>query len=388
MRQDLNVLFSEAFRRSIEENLGRDPMKIALDRGISDAGLVASQVKYLRRAERKLPSYYAARCIIPPRAFEQSSSEETATRKNYSGRLCIDLTCGLGVDSLFLSKNFDKVISIERDPELAAVARENYRRLGAENIEVVNSSAEEFLAGFDGRADLIYADPDRRNADGKKMVRMEDCSPDILLLMPRIKAISPRLVVKLSPMFDVGEVFRVFGPRVCAEAVSLDGECKEVIAEVSEEIAAPVVRAAAIGMGEAEYPFEEWNQTVPAFEPGRYRWLVVPDVALQKARIARRYFSERIDWIDSDNGYGFAAEKPQNILGKVFEIASFEPFDPKGLKRRLKSEGVKNIDIMKRNFPLAAADIARQLGVREGGALKTAFTKADGKLWQITLCDS
>lgn len=383
---EIEKLLSENLHRSVEENLGRDPVAVALDRRIADAALVASQVKYLGRAHSKLPSYYAARCVIPPLAFEQSSGEEAAARKDYGGgALCIDLTCGLGVDSLFLSRKFDRVVSVERNPELAAIARENFRRLGAGNIEVIDSSAEEFLARFDGRADLIYADPDRRNAAGKKMVCIGDCSPDVLSLMPRVRQVSPRLVVKLSPLFDVDEVFRVFGNGVRVEVVSAGGECKEVVAEVSESISAPTVAAVAIGLGEAEYPFEEWESGPQNFAPERCRWLTVPDVSLRKSRLARRYFAGRIDYIESDTGFGFSAANPGDIIGRAFAIESVEPFDPKDLKRRLKSEGVKSIDIMKRDFPMPADDIARQLGVKQGGSQTIAFTRAGGKLWQIYL---
>lgn len=382
--KDTDILFSDEFRRSVENNLGRDPVRIALDKKLSHAALVASQVKYLRRAERKLPSYHAARCIIPPLAFEQSSSEETAAWKDFSGELCIDLTCGLGVDSFFLSKKFRRVVAVERNPELATIARENFRRLGAANIEVVNASAEEFLDGFGGGADLIYADPDRRNTEGCKMVRIGDCSPDITALMPRIKAASRRLVVKLSPLFDVNEVFRVFGPHTRAEVVSAGGECKEVVAETADDIETPSVRAVAVGTGEVEYPFGDgWTAPDKKFTPERYRWLVVPDVSLQKARLAQRYFAEHMDWIGSENGYGFSAGRPESVMGKSFGISSIEPFDPKGLKRRLKGAGVRSVDIMKRDFPLSAADIARQLGVREGGLETIAFTQAAGRLWQI-----
>lgn len=388
MMNDLDILFNDEFRRSVEENLNRDPMRIALDRRVSHAALVTSQVKYLRRAERKLPSYYAARCVLPPLAFEQSSSEETAARKNYSGRLAIDLTCGLGVDSFYLAKRFENVVAIERDPELAVIAQENFRRLGAHNIEVVNASAEEFLMGFNIPADLVYADPDRRSAEGKKMVRIEDCSPDIAALLPRVRKIAPRLVVKLSPLFDVDEVFRIFGPHTRTEVVSLGGECKEIVAEISDDIPAPTVRAVAVGIGEAEYPFGD-EQVLPDsdFKPEQYRWLIVPDVALLKARLARRHFSEpgRGIYIDSDNGYAFATEKPEDAMGKVYEIAGIERFDPKTLKRRLKARGIHSIDILKRGFPIQAADLARQLAVREGGKTTIAFTKASGRLWQITL---
>jgi hypothetical protein len=408
MKIDLDILFSEEFRRTVEANLGRDPLRVALDRGVPHASAVASQVKYLARARSKLPSWYAARCIVPPLAFEQSSSEAVATATANSifarkvtqtgmGGVAIDLTCGLGVDAFCLSRRFERVTALERDPFLAAVARENFRRLGADNIEVVNTPAEEFLAG-DIRADFIYADPDRRDGGGKKMVRMEDCSPDIAGLLPRIGRLAPRLAVKLSPLFDVDEVFRIFGPHARAEVVSLAGECKEIIAEVSfDSLSAPTVRAVAIGLGEAEYLLPSVltdgqhdestlsGASARQFAPERYRYLIVPDVALQKGRLARRYFTERGVWIESNNGYGFAPEKPEGIMGRAIEIESIEPFDPKALKRRLKARGIKNIDILRRDFPLSTADIARGLGIREGGSTAIAFTRASGKLWQIIL---
>ena len=131
-------------RHTVEEQIGRDPAAIALDKRIPHAALVATQVKYLARARTKLPSYYEARCILPPLAFEQASSEACAARKSCSGNTVLDLTCGLGVDALYLSKRFREVITLERDATLAAVAEENFRRLGATNIRVINSSAEAF----------------------------------------------------------------------------------------------------------------------------------------------------------------------------------------------------------------------------------------------------
>jgi hypothetical protein len=107
-------------------------------------------------------------------------------------------------------------------------------------------------------------------------------------------------------------------------------------------------------------------------------------VALQKARLGRRHLTERGVWIDSDNGYGFSAgPPPADTLGRVVEIERIEPFDPKALKRRLKTDGIHSIDILRRDFPLASSDLARALGIRQGGTLAIAFTRAAGRLWQI-----
>ena len=125
--QDVELLCSEEVRRAIDENIERDPNAVALDRRVPYAQLVATQVKYLQRARRKLPHLYEARCIIPPRAFEQSSSKESAERKAIKGDSLLDLSCGLGIDVIAASRNFRRVVTVERDEVLGAVVRHNLR---------------------------------------------------------------------------------------------------------------------------------------------------------------------------------------------------------------------------------------------------------------------
>ena len=76
--EQYRLLLTPEVRHTVEEQIGRDPAAIALDKRIPHAALVATQVKYLARARTKLPSYYEARCILPPLAFEQASSEACA----------------------------------------------------------------------------------------------------------------------------------------------------------------------------------------------------------------------------------------------------------------------------------------------------------------------
>lgn len=196
--EEYELLRSPELVRAVAGARHRDPLEVAMDRRIPHARLVATQVKYLARAERKLPTYAAAQCILPPRAFEQASSEACAAHKCIGGDSVLDLTCGLGVDALFLSRRFRRVVTLERDPVLARIAAENFARLGAGNVEVVAAPAEEYLTREGLRFDWVYADPDRRDGDGRKLVRLEDCSPDILALRPLIDRVAPRLCLKNS----------------------------------------------------------------------------------------------------------------------------------------------------------------------------------------------
>lgn len=377
--EELALLLTEPVQQAIAAARGRDPLEVALDRRIPHARLVATQVKYLARAERKLPTYAAAQCILPPLAFEQASSEACAAHKAITGDAVLDLTCGLGVDTLFLSRRFRRVVTLERDPVLADVARENFRRLGVGNVEVVTAAAEEYLDGEGLRFDWVYADPDRRAADGRKLLRIEECSPDVLALRPRIRAAAARLCLKNSPLFDVDEALRLFSDaRV--EVVSLGDECKEVI--VCDDGSGPLVTATALGRGSfAARPDAEPPAAPARFAAERYRWLVVPDVALQKARLARLHLAGRADmW--SENGFAFAAEEPHGVIGRVLAIERIEPYDPRRLKRELKGRGA---EVLKRDFPLPAEELMRRLGLHAGGDLRLAFTKSGGDFWTIRL---
>lgn len=392
-RDELELLRSVEVREAIERNIDRDPLSIALDKRLAHAGAVATQVKYLRRARRKLPSYWAARCIVPPLAFEQSSSEECASHKELSGDSVLDLTCGLGVDALALSKKFGRVVAVERDEVLAEIARENFSRLGADNITVVNSSAEDFVEQCGERFDWCFADPDRRGADGSKRVLIEDCSPDMLQMIPQLleRGITRKILIKLSPLFDVDEAFRVFGRfGACSvEAVSLGDECKEVLAIIDPD-REPSVSASAVGKGIFKITRSELEALeLPQLSDEEIRravaeagYLIVPDVALQKARLVRRCLGG-VATVVSENGFAFASKAPcGDVLGRVLAIGSVERYEPRRLHRELKGS---RAEILLRDVPLTALQIRKAAGLREGGDLRLAVTSAGGEIWVIRL---
>ncbi len=379
-REELSTLLQPEVRQAIEENIDRDPLQVALDRGIVHAREVASQVKYLQRARTKLPRLYEARAIIPQRAFEQSSSEECAAAKRMRGSRLLDLTCGLGMDAVAMSDRFERVVAVERDEVLADVVRENLRRMGVENVEVVTASAEEYVASCEEHFDWVYADPDRRTAEGKRVVRLEDCSPDMVALYPALGRITERVAIKNSPLFDVEEAFRLFGDCT-VEVLSLSGECKEVNIYIDGRGARIV--AEAVGRERVEYAREEVvdSPCEGEFEAEEYRYLIVPDVALQKARLVQHALRGKAD-VWSNNSFGFAREKVEGILGRVEEIEKIEKFDPKALKRELRGVGV---DILVREFPMSVDQVRQRTGMRSGAQRRIALTRIKGQAYTIFL---
>ena len=113
--------------------------------------------------------------------------------------------------------------------------------------------------------------------------------------------------------------------------------------------------------------------------------MIIPDVSLAKARIAKKYFTENGAYIESDNAYAFSDTIPKERVGRVFEIESVEKYSPKNLRAKLAEMKVKKINIMKHEFPFSTDKIAKELGVGEGGTRYVAFTTVADKRWAVFL---
>ena len=379
--EEFEILTSDEVLQAIEQRIECNPIDIALDKHLEHASAVATQVKRLQRARAKLPSYYAVRATLPPRAYEQSSSEQCAMHKQLTGDSVLDLTCGLGVDTLALSRKFSRVVSLERDPVLAEVTRHNLKLLGAENVEVLCTSAEEYLATTTEHFDWIFADPDRRSERGEKMVLLEDCSPNMVALYPRLKEVADNICIKCSPLFDTAEAFRKFN-NCSVETVSLGGECKEV--NIYIEGREPQLTATAIGVGSFNVEhgnLESYNFASLPTSFDSYRYITLPDVALVHSRLTAAAFTGKAD-VWSNSGVALSIEPQQDVVGRTFGIDAIYEIGNKELKKILKGQ---RIEIFRRDFPLSNSEICRKFSVKEGADSRWCFTRIGGKLLAIKM---
>lgn len=414
--EEFEYLQSEPARAAIEDSIRVDPLRLALS-GCNRA--VCSLVGVLQKCERKLPDYYSVRCIVDQRAYEQSSSQATAAARNLGhGRLAVDLTCGLGVDTLELSRHYTQVISIEIDPLRASVARYNFHLLGADNVKVINCAAEDFVRDHNPLAnglgnsianglgnginlgaepcsanienvvinddkikasvdfatqkiDLIYVDPSRRSTSSERVYSLEDSSPNILELLPLLRQMADRVAVKLSPLFDIAQVVRLLGGGV--EVVSLDGECKEVIAHIPDN---NEVKITAIRGGRTyRFCFDSRSIVDPTKSPptipilsGEAAYLHQPDVALYKSRTLRHYMSSQYPAVAAIiEDYIFTDQPLGEFCGTSFAIESSMPYQPKAVARELKRRDIRRANLHHRNFPHSTAAMCRALGISQGG---------------------
>ena len=121
---------------------------------------VLQQIDARQRLASKLPSLVSEPDFWWPvrLSCEQCSSELTARykaalisstehRAPITDYRLTDLTGGLGIDTLYLSRHFDHTDYVERDPELCRLARHNFAlpAFASRNITVHNTTAEDYI---------------------------------------------------------------------------------------------------------------------------------------------------------------------------------------------------------------------------------------------------
>jgi len=258
-----------------------------------------------RRTERKLPSWAAVSASRRSRglepleipgalSLEQCSSEETAEYKRELlaglfpggvGTLC-DLSCGLGIDSLAFSRISRKVIAYERSRALAQAAVRNFQRLGVSNIELRNK--EVGPASEIPDCDVVFADPSRRDLAGRKLFRLEDCSPDIRPLLPLLLRKAGTVLLKLSPMADISLIAGEMGESLEeVHIVSVRSEVKELLCLLRRgHTGTYTVTAAELGCAEKfRFTPGEEREAEAAYcaDPRPGRLLLEPRAALMKS---------------------------------------------------------------------------------------------------------
>lgn len=363
--------FVIAKNTNLDEYIDLCPMNLAL-KGVNKA--ICTQVKYLQKSKTKLPDYYNARCVIPELSFEQSSSLYTSQAKDYKGKLCIDLTCGIGSDSFHLSKNFSQVITIERDELLAQIATHNFQKLKAENVNVVCADSCEFIKNYVGeKADIIFIDPARRS-DDKRVFLFEDCSPNVFEILKYAPQITKKLVIKASPLYDVEQAkrdFEVYG-AICIESVSYNNECKELVIEIDFSEAKGVIFRNTIISKNGEISrinIKKINNfTNFADSSNNYNYLYVGDVTFYKSRTFESYVAEYFPTlaITSKEGVALSEEYYSKFKGRRYQILHFIPFKPKEIKKYLKQNNIKSATVIKRGGKYSNTEIYKLLNLKSG----------------------
>ena len=166
-RDELQKLLDPNAIGLIEKHAADDPAAFALkhhNRSGLPVRAIAEQIACRRKAAKKLPKLSRRNLLYTSLSLEQASGERASSYKagleRIEGEKMLDMTGGLGIDSIFFARRFDEVVYVERDDVLVEIASRNFEELGIRNISVVQGDSVEVLrASLDESFDWIYIDP-------------------------------------------------------------------------------------------------------------------------------------------------------------------------------------------------------------------------------------
>ena len=340
------------------------------------------------------------------------SSFLTLTSYEANAPTFIDLTGGFGIDFMAIAPLFSRAVYVERNAALCDLARHNLPLMGCAHAEVVCGEAEAILSGEPAPATtVLLIDPARRDAAGRKVALIEDCTPDICALQERLRAHAACTLIKLSPMLDIKAALRALRGVTDVHVVSVDGECKELllVMQPAEEGDAACcidnVPIHCVDLAASPHPADTPNDAPSAATPlvkssftftlaeehsisqdyllpslireGVGESLFEPNASILKAgafkSICRRYPVQKL----AQHSHLYAAHHDiPDFPGRRWHVLDSATFNKHDLKRLL--AGVDAADITARGFPLSVAALRKQLHLREGGTTHLiATTLAD-----------
>ena len=344
-----------------------------------DMPAAVQQIEGLRTARDKWPSLLACPdYLYPPRLNREQSSSESAARYKASllpAPLTVaDLTGGMGIDTLAFARVAQHVDYIERDPQLCALMEHNLRALGVTNVTVHCADSMEWFGRIQRYAPtMIYMDPARRDAAGRKVAGFEDCTPNILDHEALLRSRCQRLMVKASPMIDIDLACRQLGDVSEVHVVGVKGECKEVLFLCGSTVGEPQITCVnlntLITQNTPRTPFS-FSHSEEAAAEGRYcrqvgHYLYEPNATLMKGGpfklLAQRYGLELL----GRNTHLYSADRlVDDFPGRIFEVLRELKLSRKEVLAAIPGG---RAHVVTRNYPLEAAVLQKQLGLKEGG---------------------
>ena len=349
------------------------------------------QVEGWQAAKTKLPAWAATEGIIyPPKiSMEQCSSEQTAIYKAslVGGKRFADLTGGFGIDFSYISQMFGEAVYIERNERLCSIARENFALLGLEHAKVVNGNSEEVLVTLND-LDWIFIDPARRDGDGRKVVALSDCEPNVVALEEQLLQKSAKVMIKCSPMLDITEACRQLKHVEKVYIVAVNNECKELLFILGNDFVEsyPVHCVNLLKDGCQEFSFTAGEESAAAVSyctaVGKY--LYEPNVAVQKsgcsAVLSNHYGMKKLH---ANSQLYTCDDYVPYFPGRIFEVVDILGFSKAEIKR---VQALQKANITVRNFPESVQMLRKRLKLSDGGDNYIFATTLAGGEKVLVLC--
>ncbi|MBQ0061133.1 MAG: RsmD family RNA methyltransferase [Bacteroidales bacterium] len=334
------------------------------------------QIAGWQTAQQKLPTWAQTPGVVYPHhlSMEQCSSEATAQIKarilsEIGGEFStfVDLTAGFGVDFTCMARRFRQAVYVEQQQYLCEIAQQNLPLLGLPQAIVHQGNGMEYLQQMQ-KVDWIFLDPARRDAQGGKVVRIEDCEPDVATLEEQLLQKAERVMVKLSPMLDISQALQTLKHVVAVYVIAQHNECKELLLILGQEkMERGKIKITSINNEQTfTYTLQQEESALPRYAQQVGTYLYEPNAALIKSGAYKSVTcSYGVDKLHISSHLYTSDELVENFPGRVFQVQGVYGFGKKDLKD-LKTVCPKaNLSI--RNFPSSVAELRKRLKISDGG---------------------
>lgn len=386
-----NVLKSEDSLQRIfefiEANAGEDLSKLRLRcASAADRELIffaIDQIDARRRFSVKLSDFLANReFLFPTLLAGEQASHRAVARYNADvahpeGKV-LDMTAGLGIDAVSMARLGADVLAVDIEPLKMSVLEHNIKVSGINGVKALCADSLEFLRKSDEVFDVIFVDPARRSDTGSRVFAFRDCQPDIISAWPLIASHARRVAIKASPMVDLAQVVEEIPDVKAIHVVSVKGECKELLIVCARsESVQPLLEDADIKIVAVDLADD--GKELSRFEFDWSRRSERPSI-LEDKEISGKYLCIPGSGVMKTGAWGVLAESftgmkmlspnthlflsttlPERFPGRVLKIEKI--LSGKDLKK-LKGE---RRNVVSRNYPLTAAQLAKKSGIKEGG---------------------
>lgn len=327
----------------------------------------AAAVLTMARLRQKALAKFGAdaqRLFFLPDALEQASDPQVRAYRAHisgvAGQRVMDAGCSIGADALAFASAGADVLGLDRDPVRIAVARHNAAALGlSARFEVADIRASL------PEADLIFFDPARRDAQGRRIHDVEAYQPPLATVLAWN---APRCLVKLSPGVDLAQLTPYSG-RV--EFISVSGELKEALLWLDGVPAGP---SATLLDDEAVHHWPAMAEPESAVSAPR-QWLIEPDPALLRAGLVRAFAASVGAYLlDVSIAYLTADAPPVTPWARAWRIRDWMPYHLKRLRAYLREHDVGRVTVKKRGSPITPQALQKQLKLKGGQGRQEAAT--------------
>lgn len=284
-----------------------------------------------------------------------------------AGRDVLDMGCGIGSDSLSFAEAGAQTRGIELDPVRVAIARYNAAQLGLD-ARFVQGDVREWQPAAQ---DVIFFDPARRDAKGKRIHDVERYIPP-LSLVKRWRA--QHIFVKLSPGVDREQLAAYRGGL---EFISVAGDLKEALLHLGGDHNG--VQATRLHNGTRLH----WQRSGALPEvalAAPQGWLCEPDAALIRAGLVRDVAATvQGTMLDEQIAYFCTPTRPDSPWLRAWRILDWMPFHLKTLRQYLKQRGIGRVTVKKRGSPITPEELTRKLKLKGTESCTLVLTRYAGQ---------